>query len=157
MGRIIYREGDLLEARENVLIHQTNQMGKMASGVAGQIAKRFPEVKQRYLDKYNSIEGWSLGDIQPVKVNNARTIINCCGQKHYGYDGKVYTDYNSYYKIFTLVSEFVEDNGFREFAAPLLGCGLGGGDWDIIAGIALSVLQHRPVDMVVYILPRTKN
>jgi O-acetyl-ADP-ribose deacetylase (regulator of RNase III) len=92
MGKIIYREGDLLEAPENIITHQCNSMGKMASGIAGQIAKRFPEVKQCYLDKYNSIDGWKLGDIQPIKINNARTIINCCGQKYYGYDGKAYTN-----------------------------------------------------------------
>lgn len=150
MGKIIYREGDLLEAPENILIHQTNSRGKMASGIAKQIAERFPEVKQSYMDKY-SVFGWSLGDVQPVKVNNARTIINCCGQKYYGKDGGKYTDENSYYKIITLVAEFTEEQGYKSFAAPyLMGCGLGGGSWGLIESIAYSVLKHRPVDMIVY-------
>ena len=154
MGKIIYREGDLLEAPENILIHQTNQMGRMASGIAGQIAKRFPEVKKRYLDKYDSIDGWKLGDIQPVKVNNARTIINCCGQKYYGNDDAKYTNEDSYYKIFTEVAEYTEEQGQRSFGVPyLIGCGLGGGSWDLLMEIAEKVLKHRPVDMLVYKLP----
>lgn len=149
MRKIIYRVGDVFEADVPVVAHGVNTKYKFGSGVAAVISKRFPEVRKRYLEKPT----WTLGDIQPVKINSAYWIVNCATQENYGYDGKLYVKYDSFYKVFVELVEFLVDHGYKSCAIPRMGSGLAGGDWNIIESIINKVIKYTPVDIIVYTLP----
>lgn len=45
---IIIKNGDLLKAKEDILVHQVNIQGNMGGGVAKQIAIQYPKVESEY-------------------------------------------------------------------------------------------------------------
>ena len=53
---IVIKQGDLLEAEEDILAHQVNVDGIMGGGVASQISNKYPKSKEEYIKickKYN--------------------------------------------------------------------------------------------------------
>lgn len=169
VGNIIYKTGNLLDAPEVVIAHCVNCRGGFGSGVAGQIARRWPSVKETYLKKFNEY-GWKLGDVQFVFIDSNRKIVkivdreenpydfkkivaNLAMQDNYGNDGGLYVNYLSMYKAFTNLFHRCAAWGITSIAMPLIGAGLAGGDWTIIESIIEKCLGDRELKIVVYQLP----
>lgn len=138
---IEYRKGDVLKALSNeeidILAHGVNCSGGFGSGIAGQIAKEYPIVKQEYLYIYNTIS-WRLGKIQIVDINK-RLIINCATQQYYGRDPQSqpnnrYCDYEAISKCMAELYKLVYKENLK-IGIPRIGCGLAGGNWDIVEAI----------------------
>lgn len=129
---IKYITGDILDSDETVVAHGVNCRGGFGSGFAGQIAQRYVNTKTKYFEKYAN-EGWMLGDIQETKDRwDGRIIVNCATQTNYGtvYDGP----YVSYEAIRRVVQRLIVLYP-KGFAMPKIGCGLAGGNWDIVSKI----------------------
>lgn len=142
-------KGDLLTSNEDVIAHGVNIRGGFGSGVAGQIAKIYPNVKKAYLDKFQE-DGWKLGDIQVIDVGRDIIVINCATQHNYGYDGRrLYADYEAIEQCLIKVKEFCIRNNMT-LGIPRIGCGLAGGDWQVVEDILLKVFNNY--DVTVYIL-----
>lgn len=126
---LTYVDGSVLDSDRRVIAHGVNCRGKFASGVAGQIAKRFPEVKRSYLRKFESEDSWSLGDIQLIQTNsyNNKIIANLATQDRFGHSGK-YVDYSACELAFDRLGKICASQGFG-CAMPKIGTGLGGGEW----------------------------
>lgn len=95
MIRVI--KGDLFTTSAEIICHGVNCQGSFGSGVAGQIAKHFPRVREAYLQKHNK-SGWKLGDIQLVFSTDdleLPIIANIATQEKFGYDGQLYADYKA--------------------------------------------------------------
>ena len=64
-------EGNILDATEDVMVHQVNCIGIMGGGLALEIRKKYPEVYYSYL---RFIEGKGnyplLGSVQTVLCND---------------------------------------------------------------------------------------
>ena len=141
-------EGNILEAVESIIIHQVNCKNKMGSGLAKALYTKFPDVKARY-HKYNEInhDHNLLGSVDIFKAfsrdySEYKIIANCYYQDVYCYDGKLYTDYNAVDKCLT----FLKENTKGDIAIPSnYGCGLGGGDWNIVSMLIKSILGDRAV------------
>lgn len=128
---IVYKTGDILETEEPVIAHGCNCSGGFSSGIAGQIAKVFPDARQQYLSKYKK-RGWQLGDVQVVEVEPGRVIVNCGTQQGYGQpDTGPYVSYSAIRQVFQYLTEMFP----RGYAVPKIGAGLAGGNWDIISKI----------------------
>ena len=87
-------KGDLLDAKETIIAHQVNCQKKMNSGVAKAIREKYPVVFDRYCKtepKFGFVDFISVGD-------RIHYIANMYAQDRYGYDGKQYTDYESFRK-----------------------------------------------------------
>ena len=130
-------ERDITTIDDGIICHQVNCFGRMNSGVAKAIRAKFPVVFEEY-SSVCSQKGPDelLGTLQPVYIPETNLIVmNCFSQKNYGYDGKLYTDYVSIDKIFRKIQlEYLFD--FPKVYVPYLyGCGLGGGDWNIVSEI----------------------
>ena len=129
-------EKDLTTVSSGVVLHQVNCQGKFASGVAGAIRKKYPEVYLSYMNFYQIHKNNLLGRFDDVDVNENLIIVNCFSQEFYGYDGRKYTDYDAIRKIFGNVYKKFGD---KEYFAPYLyGCGPGGGDWNVVSEIILE-------------------
>lgn len=122
---------DILEADVDVICQQVNCRGVMGAGLAKQIAKKWPEVKEQYIEYCKSkTQPELLGDIQTVEVDNGKKkVCNVFGQFSYGRD-RQYTDYKALKRAIEKVNQTFEG---KTIAFPHgFGCGLAGGDWDVV-------------------------
>ena len=134
-----------------LVCHQVNCQGVMGSGLAKQIKDRFPIVFQVYRDKCRLIHDHigGLGDVQYCSViSEAGYIIaNIFSQDSFGRD-KQYTDYGA------MRSEFQDiARGYRNYTVRipyLIGCGLGGGDWNVVSQIIQEELIDRDIDVEIW-------
>lgn len=161
---IYHVKGSLLDADVDYYCHQVNCQGRMGSGIAKVIKEKWPVVYSEYIQKYNDTEdnilrncgGFEhcpetsevlLGDIQLVQVDKNHTVINMFAQEHYGYDGRRYTSYDGFWSCLGHIREFVPEGATIGFPSHI-GCGLGGGNWEVIKTMIEQVLDE---DYEVYI------
>lgn len=138
-------DGNLLDTKAELILHQVNCMGKMNSGVAKAIREKWPVVYLEYIKLVNSSLYGSeksmnseklLGCMQPVKVNDTQKVVNLFGQLKYGYDGKQYTQYEAITHCLCNVAEYCKANNIKTIALPWhMSCDRGGGDWNVLMGI----------------------
>lgn len=138
---INYIVGDLLEAKEKVIVHGCNNYGVMGSGVAKQIRDKWPNVFDEYHLKYK-VFGLELGSIIPVETTDGKIIVNAITQDGFGKDGARYVVYEAVEKCFILINEKAYDWNASEIAMPRIGAGLGGGDWTIIEDIITRTAKN---------------
>ena len=144
---MIINPGNVFDAflyPNSVVVHGCNAQGVMGSGVAKVVRNDFPAAYYEYIRHHEEF-GLLLGSIIPVPILPNRWIVNAITQEFYGRDGKRYVDYKAVGRAFRAVKVFAEDNGVETVNYPMIGAGLGGGDWDTIAQIIdceLEGLNH---------------
>jgi O-acetyl-ADP-ribose deacetylase (regulator of RNase III) len=126
-------QGNILNATEDIICHQVNCIGIMGGGLALQIRNKYPEVYPAY-KRY--IEGTGdhplLGEVQTILCSDGKVIANLFGQYSVGTD-KMQTDYEALEIAFEGIKCIAKCVGGDTIAIPyLIGCGLGGGDWDVV-------------------------
>ena len=109
----------------------------MGSGVARALFTKWKQVKEEY-HKFNE-------DTKPENLLSKthfidcgnKEVINIYGQFDYGYDRKRYVNYaiiaESLSWINCILSDKPEED--RMLALPKIGCGLAGGDWEVMKEI----------------------
>ena len=135
-------EGNLLDANEDVLVHQVNCMGVMGAGLAYQIGEKWPIVKELYktqVESYKDINSRKslLGQVQWCKVG-CQWVVNLFGQYGFGRQrDKVYTDYDALKNGLRNIAMNAEMYCLTVAIPYGIGCGLGGGDWE---GVVLPMI-----------------
>lgn len=125
--------GNLLDAEENVIVHQVNCQGKMASGIAKQIREKHPNVYEQYMKLFNeNTPDKLIGKTQAVSINNGRYVINLFSQLNYGYDGKRYTSYDAIFDGLKHIKTVAVENNLSIAIPYKLGSDRGGADWDVV-------------------------
>jgi O-acetyl-ADP-ribose deacetylase (regulator of RNase III) len=147
-------KGNLLDAFDRgdvgVIAHQCNCFCNMGSGIAPQIAKRYPSA--RTADNA-TIKGDSdkLGTFTRAIISrnvNGETIdeglvYNLYGQYGYGGNG-VNTKYESLKQAMQKMQQQLKnENDEGIIGLPLIGCGLGGGDWEVVSEIINEVFTNE--------------
>ena len=149
---IFILDADLFDVKADVLAHQVNCMGVMGSGVAAQVKQIYPEAFHFYKKICSAMTPYALlGMMLLAKTQdpNAKhqAVANLCGQFGYG-RGFCHTDYESLRMALGNLAERMTEEGFRTVALPYnLGCGRGGGNWDIV----LNLIETQLKDFDVYI------
>ena len=150
---INYIEGDVLLALEkgelDVVLHGCNCQGGFGSGIAGQIARKWPHVRDAYLRLHRS-GGTILGFFQPVLIGNDQFIVNAGTQDRYMPRGVVHADYDAINDVLESLKLYTT-NKHQRIGIPKIGSGLAGGDWEEVERIALKHFSDR--DITVYIYP----
>lgn len=144
---VTHKKGNLLEAKEDIIAHGVNCRGGFGSGVAGQIAKKYPKAQHAYFHKFQ-IDGWDLGDVDFVPQYDRKIIANCATQDNFGYKNELHVDYNAIRETMTKLKHWAAQHGYS-IAVPKIGCGLAGGDWQTVKVILEEVFNDY--DCVVYI------
>lgn len=132
---VTYRDGDLLESKCEVICHQTNCKGVMGSGIARTIRVFYPEAYEALRRRYEQGEA-KLGviDLVPTLLGGfMRCVVNCYGEYDYLPRGVVHTDYEALQKCFNAIAAEFEGSGYTIGFPYKIGCGLAGGDWDIVS------------------------
>lgn len=152
MAEIIYKKGNLVDATEHIIVHGCNAQGVMNSGVAKVIRNKWPDAYRIYREHYEKRGRLFPGEVIWAPVDN-KIIAHCITQYNYGRDKKKYTEYNAVRACMKEIDKF----GYKELglAMPLIGAGLGGGDWEIISQIIQEEITN--VNPSIYVLPEQWN
>lgn len=121
--------GDLLKAKEDIIVHQVNCQKKMGSGIALQIKNKFPEAYKDYMRFANPA---ALGRVCISATESGKYIAHVFGQLNYGYDGARYTNYGALTEGLAYIKEAAVQSN-KSVAIPWkIGCDRGGADWKIV-------------------------
>lgn len=160
---VTHIDGDLLEIQKtmnlDVICHQVNCQGKMASGIAKQIRDTYPQVYDAYKAKYDAVVQYGshimLGDVQFVGLYEDfyqeikhQHVCNMFAQNNFGYDGKRYTSYDAFWICLNKIKQSLQPGSTIGFPYKI-GCDRGGANWNIIEAMIREVLDE---DFVVYIV-----
>lgn len=144
-------EGDLLNTQHGIIGHQVNCYGIMGAGLAKQIKAKFSNVFKEYSSLCNLYENRDkrldlLGQCQFVAIGKDKYIANIFGQYGMG-TSRQQTDYDALYRgLLELMSYSVKNE--LSVALPYgLGCGLAGGDWEIVSDMISDVFINSDISL----------
>ena len=139
---------DITAVKHGLIVHQVNTQGAMGSGVALAIRNKWPEVYDKYIADYKA-ELLNLGCVSFVEVGENLYVANLAGQKYCGAYPELqkfgrYTSYDGLANGLEEVQRFAVNNFVEQVHFPMIGCGLGGGDWRIVESIIQGVFSTTP-------------
>lgn len=172
-----YIQGDLIEAaldgRLNVIAHQANCFCKGRRGIAPQIFGRFPSLKLAD-DRTEIGDRDKLGTIthsfcyRPnIPKSNFLWGFNLYGQYHFDQKSPEYgTRYPALQSALESMRQMIilrktlywnyED--VLNIGFPLIGCGVAGGDWNIVEEMIKEVFEGLPnVEIYIYTLDKLEG
>lgn len=130
--------GDITQVTKGIIVHQVNCQGVMGSGVAKALYTKWPEVKKQFL-KYSTVPNEDLlGVIQNVWISDELVVVNGFSQFDYGTSSRRYTSYDAVDNVFRQVAYLQRQLDLSVYVPYSYGCGLGGGDWNIVETIIAS-------------------
>ena len=148
---ITYKNGNLLDATEDIIAHGCNDKGVMGAGVALAIKNKWPKAYVSYKlfcdDRENQTGIVHWFSINPLPQ---RWIANCIIQQAFGSGKQVSYDAVDDCMI-QICNSAVSRNPVASVAMPKIGAGLGGGNWEVIE----AIINHRlacHVPVVIYCL-----
>jgi O-acetyl-ADP-ribose deacetylase (regulator of RNase III) len=148
-----YIKGSILDAPQKYIAHGVNCQNNVGSGIAKVLFEKYPNVKKNYhadcnyresknCDKHKYLGHYNLAG------DESKFILNMFTQLNYGYDGKKYVSYDAIYKGFR---NLARQEWLDEVAIPKIGCGLAGGNWEIVSRI-IDDATGDDLDVYVYYL-----
>ena len=153
---IIEIKGDVRDTDCKLIAHGVNCQGVMGSGVARALFEKWPRVKDMYHDYFNEFNAGPNGenflgsiDVFPVG-DNGMYVANCFTQQYYGGGDRQYVDYQAVLECMEGLRQVCDDFGLTEIAMPKIGCGLAGGDWNMVKSILDYVFED--ITVKVYVL-----
>jgi O-acetyl-ADP-ribose deacetylase (regulator of RNase III) len=123
---------DIFLVETDGIIHQANCFGKFGGGFANIIRQKYPEVLQA--DNTTKCgDKAKLGRFSCIKsLDNKYYIYNLYSQYNYGVT-KRHTDYEAFYTGIVAIEAHARNLNLNSLSVPFnIGCGLGGGSWNII-------------------------
>lgn len=153
---ITYRKGNLLDHYEefDVIAHGVNCQGVMASGFAKGLREKFPWAYESYKELCGlrdpeyliGLNRWCGKEVDGRYVR----IVHCFTQMKYGRENFRYVSYDAIDDCMTrLANDCIEPDGISpKICMPMIGAGLGQGDWNVIEAIINSNL--KPFDVTVF-------
>ena len=151
---IIHLQGNLLESDCDVIGHQCNCQMAYGAGIALQIKLKYPKAYQVFLSDDRKPED-KLGKYTIYDNLKDKTIFNLYGQLDCGY-GKVFTDYQALRHAlagmmqWVILSESIYEIKLKVGLPYKIGCGLAGGDWEIVEKIIEEISNSCYHDIYVY-------
>jgi len=130
---------DILTVERGVIAHQCNNRGVMGAGLAKAIKKKWPEAFEAYREMCR-VCGAELGSVSYYHASPTLIIANIIAQNGYGRNKQiVYTDYGALRQGLYEVYETANKYNLPLYLPYKIGCGLGGGNWDIVSRIIEDV------------------
>lgn len=125
---------NLLDANENIIVHQVNCQGVMGSGIALQIKKKWPSVYKDYIKNFVG-DGWEnvsmLGRISATQIGERKYVVNLYSQLKYG-SNRRHTDYEAIYTALESLAAHAYSLNYSVAIPYKLGSDRGGANWEII-------------------------
>ena len=144
-----YIKGDITETELPAIAHGCNCQNVMGSGVAKALFTKWQQVKTSYHSFCRSKHVDDLlGEVGVVDLKDRQILFNCFTQFYYGYDNVRRVNYSALAKCFITLNDSLRDSNLdNKLAIPKIGCGLAGGDWDIVK----ELIDDATPDIEVYV------
>lgn len=161
---MIVIKGNLLHSPIQIWAHQVNCKGVMNAGVARQIRQTYPEVYDTYVEYTKDYIACNneppLGEcFTYLSDDESHYILNIYGQNQYGTSTRQ-TDYEALKKgLLSGIRQLRYDYCAGDYPSELqltiaipykIGCGLAGGDWEVVKGILEEIEFAANVLFVAY-------
>ena len=146
---IKFEQGDILDPKYKIFCHQVNCKGVMGAGLARQIRSKYPEVYKDYELRCQSRHD-NLGSCIFSYTNDNRLCISMFAQNRYGH-GEQFTDYGAFSNCLKHIKDFAT-YALEDFVIAFpykIGCGLAGGDWNIIYEMLKELSQEIKQDVII--------
>jgi O-acetyl-ADP-ribose deacetylase (regulator of RNase III) len=134
--------GNILSVTRGIIVHGCNARGVMGSGVALAIRKTYPQAFKVYREIFED-RGLELGSVIFVPITDELFVANAITQENYNNQKNgpaCMVDYGAIKRCFLTIANYAKGEGLPVHY-PMIGAGLGGGDWDIIQGIIDETLH----------------
>ena len=151
---VVYKTGDILsqENTTTVIGHQVNCMGAFGAGLAKQIRSKYPNAYGDYATVCGMVQRdkllgqciLSLAKGPYAGHPQARYVAHLFGQYRYG-RGECFTDYTALRAALTSLHGTAKKFGYSVSLPFGIGCGLAGGDWNIVSAIIQEVFTDDVV------------
>jgi len=146
---------NLLETKCDIIAHQTNCVGVMGAGVARQIKDKLLSYEEFGKYRKNCVENGNklLGTVQFLSATNGKLIANLFGEDiptGCGLD----TDYVALKQALLKLKEVAETNHMSVALPGYIGCGLAGGDWEIVFEIIYQIFSESDIMVEICHLPK---
>ena len=150
--KIVTKTGNLLDITEGHIVHGCNAHGVMGSGVALAVKNLYPAAFEDYRQIHED-DGLVLGEAYPYMPTTTLVIWNAITQEGFGkpYRNCSYDAIQTCFEDINHAATETDDLGItQEIHIPMIGAGLGGGNWEIIREI---IEQTCTVPVTLWILP----
>ena len=138
-------KGNILDVEYGIICQQVNCKLVMGAGLAKQIRDKWPRVYTEYKLMMSTNHYSRLGKCQIVEVITRKLYVaNLFGQYAYGGFTKKHTNYNALTQAIQKLDSWHKSNCHNSFPIWIpykLGCGLAGGDWEIVQSILFQNLS----------------
>ncbi len=132
-------KGNLLHAPVDVIGHQVNCKGVMGAGIAKQLRSKYIGLYDHYR-LYLASTPRPLGTVSLYHEQGKPLVANIYGQDGYGRHG-VHTDYNALESALWELAHIANTHGMSVGLPYGIGCGLAGGDWNIVLPMIEDIFQ----------------
>ncbi|MCC3379182.1 Appr-1-p processing protein [Paenibacillus farraposensis] len=152
-------QNDILQAPENIIVHQVNSQNIKAKGLAKKVWKKWPEGYAAFMAYTRTADpNQLLGKMQIVSINDTQTkfIANLFGQFGAGNDGVQYTQYPALQESLIQLREYALEKYFNIAIPYGIGCGLGGGSWNFVSGMIEDIFKDCSDIVTIYQLPQKR-
>jgi len=154
MTNIEYIKGDATTPKgdgNKIIVHICNDVGGWGKGFVLAISNRWKTPENSYREWFRSQDGFALGKVQFVQVEEDLLVANLIGQHKIGRakNGTPPIRYKAVEEGLKLVAERATRSN-AVVHMPRIGCGLAGGKWEMIESIIRNHLLEEGVKVVVY-------
>lgn len=163
VSQVHYITGDVLETRNKgnkIIAHVVNDKTPNWGGgrsFAATVKKVYPEVQQSFRSwKMMAGDHFSLGNTQYHMVDEDLMFAQMIAQKGYGPSPTPRIKYSALESCINNLSEKAKEL-HASIHMPRIGCGYGGGSWEIIDEIIAENLARKGIDVYVYSLPKNQR
>lgn len=142
-------KGDIFKLMQpgDAMVHGCNAQGVMGSGIAATVRDLYPGAYDYYRKVFQE-RGLKLGEIIDYFDPKDRVwILNGITQNLYGRDGSRFVSYDAVAEVFSEIARSYQHAQIKNLFLPLIGAGLGGGNWKIIQTIVEQELKDTDLNV----------
>jgi O-acetyl-ADP-ribose deacetylase (regulator of RNase III) len=136
---LIIKRGNLFDSTMPAIAHGVNVKAAMFSGVAAELANRYPEVEEAY-NLVCERKVFIPGQMLALKGHDGKWILNLSSQNNPGADARL----PWLEAALTAAFQFVNEECLEGFAMPRIGAGIGGLDWDDVESVVYQQAALNP-------------
>lgn len=115
---------------KRIIIHQVNCKGVMGAGFAKQVKDKYPQLFKDYRERCMLFDYTELLGTNYYYEDDNIIIVNMFSQNNYGTEARQ----TNYEAMATCLDKIRKMYPTQTIIAPYrVGCGLGGGDWNIVS------------------------
>lgn len=141
------------------IIHVCNNLGLWGAGFVLALSRRWPQPEEAYYAMEQEEDGYRLGKIQIVKVEENLWVVNMIGQHGVGRKREKSLPpirYKAIREALRQVAFYADSVSYKgpyksvSIHCPKFGAGLAGGDWSVIEQLLKEELVEKGLNVTVY-------